>query len=77
MDKEFLESFKQEYSVEHKNNKLILDDELCVVSLGCEYSNNKKYESDSIERKIVEDFCYWLEEYFGLCEKSSNKINTK
>jgi hypothetical protein len=67
MNNEFLELYKRDYNYKHENDRISIDDDACFVALGCEYANQEKFSKDGIERKIIDDFTWWLEQYFKTC----------
>jgi len=69
------EEFLKNWDAKITEEGIMLPKDTCFVFLASEYCNNLKLDIDNKERESIQNFGYWLEGMFEVCDGAEGRSN--
>jgi hypothetical protein len=67
--------FTQDWEIQITEEGTFIPKSTCFCFLACDFANKNKLHNDSKERKLLDDFSYWLEGLLEVCDGQEGKSN--
>ena len=69
------EEFLKNWDVKITEEGIMFPKDTCFVFLASEYCNSLKLDIDNKERESIQNFGYWLEGMFEVCDGAKGRSN--